>query len=73
MIHYWVILETYRIFIKGYKLLSFAKNMSKNIGKNMSKNLSRKYNQNFLIMLNNLQQIRLKLLQKEQFKTAEVI
>ena len=53
--------------------MSFAKNMSKNIGKNMSKNLSGKYNQNFLIMLNNLQQIRLKLLQKEQFKTAEVI
>ena len=26
-----------RIFVKGYELLSFAKNMGKNIGKNKSK------------------------------------
>ena len=34
-----------RIFIKGYEVLSFAKNMSKNIGKSTSKNLSGKYRQ----------------------------
>ena len=28
----------YWIFVKGYRFLSFAKNMGKNIGKNMSKN-----------------------------------
>ena len=28
-----------RIFVKSYRFLSFAKNMSKNIGKNVSKNL----------------------------------
>ena len=27
-----------RIFLKGYRFLSFAKNMVKNIGKNISKN-----------------------------------
>ena len=32
-----------RIFLKGYRFLSFAKNMVKNIGKNISKNLSGKY------------------------------
>ena len=30
-------------FEKGYGFLSFAKNMSKNIGKDMSKNLNSKY------------------------------
>ena len=49
--------------------------MRKNIGKNINKIFSGKYSpgmlamhQNFLIMLNNLQLMRLKLLQKEQFK-----
>ena len=45
-----------RIFLKGYELLSFAKNMGENIGKNISKNLksfqivfkSVKYNQKLL-------------------------
>ena len=32
-----------RIFVIGYGLLPFAKNMVKNIGKNISKNLSGKY------------------------------
>ena len=27
------------IFVKGYRFLSFAKNMGRNIGKNASKNL----------------------------------
>ena len=31
------------IFVKGYELLSFAKNMGRNIGKNISKNLGSKY------------------------------
>ena len=37
-----------RIFVKGYGFLSFAKNMSKNIGKSTSKNLSSKYSQKIL-------------------------
>ena len=28
-----------RIFVKGYRFLSFAKNMRNNIGKNISKNV----------------------------------
>ena len=59
-----------RIFVKGYGFLSFAKNMGKNVGKNRSKSLSGKYS-HFLIMLNNLQQMRLKLLQKEQFNKQQ--
>ena len=53
-----------RIFLKGYGFSSFAKNMGQNFGKNVSKNLSSKYGQT-MIMLNNLQQMHLKLLQKE--------
>ena len=37
-----------RIFVKGYRFLSFARNMGKNTGKNISKNLSCKCNQKFL-------------------------
>ena len=37
-----------RIFVKGYGVSSFAKNMSKNIGKNISKNVSGKYSQKLL-------------------------
>ena len=59
------------IFVKDCGFLSFAKNMGKNIGKITSRNLSGKYSQKFLIMLNNLLQIRLKLLQKEQFKKLQ--
>ena len=36
------------IIVKGYGLLSLAKNMSKNIGKNIRKNLSGKYSQKHL-------------------------
>ena len=53
-----------RIFVKDCRFLSFAKNMSKNI----SKNVGGKYSQNFLIVINNLQQIHLKLLQKNKSK-----
>ena len=38
----------HRIIVKGYEVLSFAKNMGKNIGKNVSKNLSGKYNHKLL-------------------------
>ena len=34
-----------RVFVKGYGLLSFAKNMGKNIGEIISKNLNSKYSQ----------------------------
>ena len=53
-----------RVFVKGYGFSSFAKNMGKNIGKSWLVNVVK----TFLIMLKNLQQIHLKLLQKESFK-----
>ena len=37
-----------RIFLKGYGLLSFARNMDKNVGKNTSKNLSSKCSRKLL-------------------------
>ena len=37
-----------RIFLKGYRFLSFARNIGKNIDKNNSKSLSSKYNQKLL-------------------------
>ena len=37
-----------RIFLKGYRFISFAKNMGKNVGKNISKKLSVKYSQKIL-------------------------
>ena len=40
----------YRIFVNGYGLLSFAKNMNKHIGKNKSISLSSKYSPNMLDM-----------------------
>ena len=54
-----------RIFVKGYRFLSFAKNMGKNIGKSISKNLMVNKARKFLIMLKNLQQMQLKLIQKD--------
>ena len=56
--------STDRIFVKSYGSLSFAKIMGKKIGKNISKNLNGNHSRNFLIMINNLQQVHLKLLQK---------
>ena len=35
-------------FVEGYGFLSFAKNMSRNIGKNKSQNLSDKYSQKLI-------------------------
>ena len=37
-----------QIFVKGYGVLSFAKNICENIGKNISKNLTGKYCQKLL-------------------------
>ena len=37
-----------RIFVKGYRFLSFAENIGRNIDKNMSKKLSSKYSQKLL-------------------------
>ena len=37
-----------QIFVKDYGFLSFAKNMSQDIGKNISKNLIVKYSQKLL-------------------------
>ena len=56
---------TDRIFVKGYGFLSFAKNMGKNIGKSISKNLMVNKARKFLIKLKNLQQMQLKLIQKD--------
>ena len=56
------------MLVKDYGFLSFAKNMSKNIGRNKSKNLSGKKARNYLIMLNNLLQMPLKLFQNKEFK-----
>ena len=52
-------------FVKCYGLLSLAKTMGKRIVKNASKSLTRKYSKNILIMLNYLQKMPLKLLQKK--------
>ena len=37
-----------RVFVKGYRFLSFARNMGKNVGKDICKNLSSKYSQKLL-------------------------
>ena len=63
------LVQSRNIFVKGYRFLSFAKNMSKNTDKSQALNLVKK----FLIILNKLQQMLLKLLQKEQFKKSKVI
>ena len=57
-------------FVKGYRFLSSLKKMGKNIGTNISKSEAVNITRDFLIILKNLQKIRLKLLQKEQFKNS---
>ena len=52
-----------RIHVKGYEVLSFAKNMGKSLSINMVKNL--------LIGLKNLQQMQQKQHRKEQFKKQQ--
>ena len=56
-----------RIFVKRYEFLFFAKNMGKNTDKSLAVNIGK----NFLIMLNNLSQMHLKLLQKKKFKKQQ--
>ena len=58
----------HQIFVKGYGFLSFSQNSGKGIAKNIIENSSGKYRRNFLAMLHNLQQISLKLPQKNKFK-----
>ena len=53
------------MFVKGYRFLSFAKNISKNIGKNISKNSTRKYSQKLLDHANHDLQMHLKLHEKK--------
>ena len=60
--------STKKIFVTGYGFLTFAKNMDKNIVRNIRKSLNSNIVKHFLIMLNNLQQMHLKLLQKESLK-----
>ena len=60
-----------RIFVKGYKLWFYPRNIGKNIGKNISKTISSKHSQNVLIILNKRQQMQLKLLQKELFQKQQ--
>ena len=55
-----------RIFVKRYGFSSFAKYIDKNISESISENLSSKCSQNFLINLNNLPQMHLKLLKKSK-------
>ena len=54
-----------RIFVKGYRFLSFARNMDKILARLLVKTLVVHTARNFLIMLSNLQQMHLKLFQKE--------
>ena len=54
-----------QIFVKDYGLLSFAKNMSKNIGKKPANTVK-----SFWIILNNMPQMHLKMLQKSNSKNS---
>ena len=56
-----------RIFGRGYGIVSFAKYVDNNIGKDSSG----KFCQKLLDQSNNLQQMRLKLIQKYQFKKQQ--
>ena len=67
MTRYWVESKD-QTFVKDYGTLSLAENMSKKIGKNINKKLGTNLVntvRNFFIMLNVLQRIHLKLLQKK--------
>ena len=60
-----------RIFVEGYGLLFFARNIGKMLLKIEVKNYVVNTVRNFLILLNNLLQIHFQLLQKEQFKKQQ--
>ena len=62
------------MFAKGYGFFSFPKNMGKNVvnvSENVSKNLSGKYSQKRLDYAKNLQQMHLKLVEKEYFQRQQ--
>ena len=54
-----------RIFVKGYRFLSLARNMVKNIGENISEKLSSNYIQKRLSHAKPSAKIHLQLLQKK--------
>ena len=56
-----------QIFVKGYRFLYFAKRVGISFGKSIVKTSVVNIARNLWIMLSNLQQINLKLLQKESF------
>ena len=63
----------YRIFVKGYRFLSFARNMRKNIGKNIIKSLSSKCSQKLYVLYVQLKLIQTKTASKRAIQnTAEV-
>ena len=70
MTRYWVHPRD-KIFAKGYRFFSFAKNKGKNNGKNIIKSLSNKYSQELLDHAKNLQAIHLALLQNQSLKKQQ--
>ena len=56
-----------QIFVKVYGILSFVKDMNKNIGKNITKSLSSKYSQK---ILNHAKQSTISAPKKEQFQNG---
>ena len=60
------------LFLKDYELLSFAKNISKNLGEKISKNFSGKNSQKLIDLVKKSAAKAIKTLQKKHFKkTAE--
>ena len=60
------------IFVKGYGVLPFANNMGRNVGENRSKILKSKNSQKHIDHAKQyLQQMHLKLTQKEKFKKLQ--
>ena len=59
------------MFVRGYRFLSFAKNMGNYINKNISKNLSGKYSQKFLDHAKQLAKGALKTPWKKWFKKQQ--
>ena len=60
-----------RIFVKGYGIFSFAKNMSQNVGKNVIIKLSGKYSQKILDHAKLSASDALTTAPKEQFKNSK--
>ena len=60
----------YRIFVKGYRFLSLARNMEKNIGENINEKLSSNYIQKRLCHAKQSATVHLKLPQKSDSKST---